>query len=155
MNRILRPWVAAAGMAVLACHVPSDAQVPARTLGPRVPALVAFVDTLPQDVPRFRILRDGVRDVILLPPDADAELLTLAVEALGLARSQSPTGQLLLRVGGAEAAGAAGNAARRVLPWAGRVLADARNAREQHVPGVGRVRAVQIWLPRLNARPPS
>lgn len=40
---------------------------------------------------------------------------------------------------------------RRVLPWAARVLDDLREAPPRHVPGVGRVKAVQIWLAPMPA----
>jgi hypothetical protein len=155
MDRFPILCVAAACSAVFTCAVPSDAQSARCASGSRAPALVAVVDTLPHDAPRFRIVRDPARDVILIPPDAGPELLTMAVETLGLARSQPQRSQMILRVRGSGAAAAANASRRRVLPWAASVLADLRDAREQHVPGVGRVRAVQIWLPRPGPCPPG
>jgi hypothetical protein len=144
MARLLKACLVATCAAVFARPATSEAQVPEREPGMRVPALVAVVDTLPPNTPRFRIMRGEQRDVILLPTDADAQLLTLAIEALRTIRSQSPPGPMLLRMRST----GDGGPRRRVLPWASRVLGDLRHASEQQVQGVGMVRAVEIWLPR-------
>ncbi len=111
----------------------------------RVPVWVAISPDVEGSAP-FRLARfagNAPHDVILLSPDADAATLTRAVEALLAAR----------RAGGDRAASDALLRVRqptesaRVLPWAPRVLQDARATAPRQIPGVGRVRAVRIWLP--------
>lgn len=128
------------------CHA-QQAQASPRA---RVPALVAISPELHgADIP-FRLSRFGgsaPRDVILLSPDADAAVLTQAVEALMVVRQQS---------GDAAVSTATFRVPRpqhsRVLPWAARVLQDLRTATPRGIPGVGRVKAVQIWLPSQQPR---
>jgi hypothetical protein len=122
----------------------------------RVPVLLAVVDSLPDTGPRFRIVRQAgasVRQVVLLPPDANPELLAEAVETLRMLWTRGEDG-------GTADAGAIFRrvptttqppAARRVPSWAGRVLHDLREARPRQVPGIGHVRTVQIWLAPLPA----
>jgi hypothetical protein len=119
----------------------------------RAPVLLAVVDTLPDTVPRFRIIRlpgESAREAVLLPSDAGPELLTQAVEALRRVwahdRGLQPGEMLRLNGGKAE------THKRRTFPWAGRVLQDLREAHPRRIPGVGYVRAVQIWLAPLPAR---
>lgn len=114
---------------------------------PRTPALVALSPDLRGAEAPFRLVRLGgnsPRDVILLAPDADASVLTQAVEALMVVRRQS--GDDAARVSATFRARRPQQRP-RVLPWAARVLQDVRSAAPREVPGVGRVRAVQIWLP--------
>jgi hypothetical protein len=116
----------------------------------RVPALVAISPELQSTDTPFRLVRFGgnsPRDVILLAPDADATVFTQAVEALMTLRRQS----------GNVAASSATFRGRqpqraRVLPWAARVLRDVRYAAPRAIPGIGRVRALQIWLPSQQPR---
>lgn len=117
---------------------------------PRAPVLVAMVDSLSGE-PRFRIMRladASVRDVILLPPDADAALLSEAAHALRLVwahgggRRDAPA-QFRIRRTNTK------TPAPRLLLWAERVVADLRAAPQANVPGVGRARVVRIWLARL------
>lgn len=118
----------------------------------RAPVLLALVDTLPDTVPRFRIIRlpgESAREAVLLPSDATPELLTQALDALRMIwvhDKRSQPGEML-RLNG----GKAETRPRRTLPWAGRVLHDLREAHRRQVPGVGSVRAVQIWLAPLPA----
>lgn len=120
-----------------------------------MPVLLALVDSLPDTGPRFRIVRlagESVRDVVLLPPDAHSDLLAEAVETLRMVWTRDGAG-------GAAEGGAmfrrvprtAQPRPRRVPPWSARVLHDLREARPRQVPGVGRVRTVQIWLAPLPA----
>jgi hypothetical protein len=111
----------------------------------RVPAWVAISSDL-EGSARFRLARfsgNAPQDVILLTPDADAATLTRAVETLLAARREGgdrAASDALLRV-------RQPTKGTRVLPWAARVLGDVRAAASRQIPGVGRVRAVQIWLP--------
>lgn len=132
-------------MAVLPLSTPAAAQA-----GSRAPAVVVISsDSQAGDTP-FRIARfagKAPRDVILLSPGADAAILTRAVEALLAARRQTgghANTDAMLRVRPRS------GATRRPpanLPWAARVVEDVRAAAPREVPGIGKVRAVQIWLP--------
>lgn len=112
----------------------------------RVPAWVAISPETEGSANPFRLARFAGRapqDVILLAPGADAATLTQAVEALLAARragGDETTSDALLRVPQA-------GPRMRELPWAARVLTDARAAAPREIPGIGRVRAVRIWLP--------
>lgn len=118
--------------------------------GSRAPVLIAVVDTLPD----FRIIRlpgESVRQAVLLPSSATPEMLTEALETLRVVwardddRMNAP-GMMMRRV-----TRTAALRTRIVLPWAERVLHDLRDAHRRRVPGVGDVRAVQIWLAPLPA----
>jgi hypothetical protein len=116
----------------------------------RTPVLLALVDTLPKTEARFRIVRVAgapAQDVVLLPVDADPELLTDALETLRMIWAASATGGRDTPEGVFRRAhGRTESGPRRVIPWGERVMSDLRKARERHVPGVGYVRAVRIWL---------
>lgn len=113
----------------------------------RVPVTVALVERLPYPGAPFVILRQAAGgDYILLPEDADAALLTDAVNALLLARQRGGdrvTADAVLRVRAPERVRGT-----RPLPWVARVLTDLRTAPRSAVPSVGLAPAVQIWLPR-------
>jgi hypothetical protein len=116
----------------------------------RVPVLLAVVDSLPDTGLRFRIVQmvgESVRDVVLLPPDANPDLLAEALETLRMVwtRGGDPGtagGGVMFR----RAESRTEPRPRRVPPWSDRVLHDLREARPRQIPGVGHVRAVQIWL---------
>lgn len=120
----------------------------------RVPATVALVEQLPYPDAPFIILRQSAgSDYILLPANADAALLTDAVNALLLARQRGgdrATADAVLRARVPERVRGA-----RPLPWVARVLADLRNAPRRSVPSVGQAPAVQIWLPRQSRPQPA
>lgn len=118
----------------------------------RVPLTVALVSELPRPGAAYEIQRRTTgsdRDVVLLLNSATPEQLSDAVR-----------GMLTARQAGGDTATEAGTfrvrphdgAARAALPWANRVLADLRAAHVRDVPGVGRVRAVRIWLPSQRGR---
>lgn len=122
----------------------------------RVPVTIVLTDHLPPDS-RFVILRSPTsdrRDVIALRLDATTTDLSEAVNTLLTARQASgdiPSIKQTLRIrppGSPKAKG------QREYPWIPRVLGDLRRATHTDVPEVGRVRAVQIWLPaQLSHRP--
>ncbi|HEY0018572.1 MAG TPA: hypothetical protein VGC13_19855 [Longimicrobium sp.] len=120
----------------------------------RVPVTVALVEQLPYPDAPFIILRQSAgSDYILLPADADAALLTDAVNALLLARQRGgdrATADAVLRAQVPERVRGA-----RPLPWVARVLADLRSAPRRSLPRVGQAPAVQIWLPRQNRPQPA
>ncbi|HEX9937499.1 MAG TPA: hypothetical protein VGB15_10260 [Longimicrobium sp.] len=118
----------------------------------RVPLTVVLVPELTRPGAAYEIQRRTTGsdlDVILLLDTATPEQLSDAVR-----------GVLTARQAGADTATRAGafrvhphrSTARSALPWAGRVLTDLHNAHVRVVPGVGRVRAVRIWLPPQRGR---
>jgi hypothetical protein len=118
---------------------------------PRVPIIVAMLDSGLALPPGYRILRrhgGGPDDVIELTANADAATFSAAVRRLMLVRrvtgdTATAAGEVRMRGGGMESA--SGGAF--PLPWAGRVLSDLRAADRRRVPGLGRLRTVRIWLP--------
>lgn len=116
-----------------------------QTVRGRIPTLVAISTRAQDSQTRFRVARFGgtaARDVIVLAADADAAVLTEAVEALLAVRRQAgdlATADGTFRTSTPQRV--------RVLPWAARVLQDARAAPPREIPAVGRMAAVQIWLP--------
>ncbi len=143
------------GAALLGC-LPVSVSAQADQSAARSPVLIALVDTLPDTTPRFRVVRlagESRREVVLLPADATPDLLTAALETLRVLWAGGGD-DASVAVGGAmfrRAPATAETRPARVLPWADRVLRDLRDARPRHVPGVGHVRAVQIWLAPLPA----
>ena len=117
----------------------------------RVPVTVALLERLPYPDAPFIILRQSAgTDYILLPEDADAALLTDAVNALLLARQQGgdwPAADAVLR---ARVPGRSRGT--RPLPWVVRVLSDLRESPPRNIPGVGDAPTVRIWLPPQNPR---
>jgi hypothetical protein len=110
---------------------------------------IALVEQLPQPDAPFVILRrvdEAPHDVILLPADADAQQLSLAVQALLTTRfvagdtAKSPA---TIRVRPRSGEGGA----HRQFPWIARVHGDLHRAAHQQIAGVGSARAVVIWLP--------
>lgn len=122
----------------------------------RVAATVALADG-PLEGARFLVKRfPGApnSDVILLAPDATAAELSSAVRTLLVVRQRegdSPRIKRTLRI----RPGSSPVIAQAPLPWAARVLDDASRSARVAVPGVGSVRAVQIWLPGQSARRPG
>jgi hypothetical protein len=118
----------------------------------RVPVTVVLLDGNADEPFRIDRRLTEPRDVIALRADATKDDLANAVRALLVIR----------QVGGDTAIQAArmrmrphpGQAlvAQRAIPWAGRVFADLRRAEPQSIPGVGRLRAVRIWLPAQHQR---
>lgn len=149
MKALLRrscPWAVA--LVFLAVPVGAQPGHGSSRAPSRVPVTVALVEHLPYPEAPFVILRQSIgRDYILLPAQADAALLTEAVNALLLARTRggdSAAVDAVLRVRAPQRRAGA----RRPLPWAARVLADLRRAPRFNVPSVGEAPALQIWLPR-------
>ncbi|SOD03031.1 hypothetical protein SAMN05216486_10748 [bacterium JGI 053] len=131
----------------------SSAQQAAARQPTRVPVTLVLVDQLPASDGAFRVERRRVepRDVILLRSDASRDQLADAIRTLLAIRqmdgdSASRLGAMRMRPHQTHAG------PHRPFPWSGRVLADLRRAEPQDVAGVGRVRAVRIWLPRQRRR---
>jgi len=121
----------------------------------RVPVTIALSDqAMPPGAP-FMIQRrpyQTPRDVIVLRSDATADQLSDAVRSLLTIRQAGgdmPTAPATMRMRPRDTRVAA---SRRAYPWVQRVLGDVQRAAYRDVPGVGRVRAVEIWLPRQDRR---
>lgn len=133
--------------------VAQEQPAPAGSRPTRVPVLIALVDSIPETNAQFVVRRGSGprrRDVILLRSGASEQDLSNAVRVLLVARriggdsvSRSATVRVRPRQEQRE---------RREFPWVGRVWTDLQVAQRTDVPGVGRVRAVQIWLPRQARR---
>ena len=127
---------------LLPCASPGHAQARRPT---RVAVTVALVDRLPDSVVILRRKNVEPLDVILLQPGADSRQLSSAVYDLLTVRQVSgdtADAPSRLRVRAKQRP-----VERPVLPWAARVMAHIRQAEPRPIPGVGTVRAVQIWLP--------
>lgn len=122
----------------------------------RVAATVAVADAAPEGA-RFLVKRfpgGPNSDVIVLAPDATGAELSSAVRTLLIVRQREgdvPRIKRTVRI----RPGSNSIAAQAPLPWAARVLGDASRSARAVVPGVGSVRAVQIWLPGQDARRPA
>lgn len=137
-------------LALLAGAVPAEGQAqggnPGRPTPTRIPVTVALVDELPASQAPFALLRRSANeggDVIIVPASADADLLSDAVRALLTVRrhqGDQASQRGVLRV-------TARTNRRPALPWAVRVLADARRTAPQALDGVGTARSITIWLP--------
>lgn len=135
------------------------AQQPGKSQPRRVAATVVLVDSVAQpDAPFVIVRRPGATpaDLILVRSSVNATQLSDAVRGLLTARQANgdfPVAAATFRVRPHQRAGAT---ARPAFPWAPRVLNDLRRAEVREISGIGRVRAVQIWLPRQgNGRGPS
>lgn len=115
----------------------------------RVPVTLVLMETPLPGNERWVIKRRrdvSPHDVILLQASADADQLSDAVRALITVRQvdgDTASRGATMRMRPQQSNGTP----RRQFPWIPRVLADLRHAQPQPVAGVGRVRAVQIWLP--------
>lgn len=135
-----------------------DAQRPAGA-PTRVPVTIVLMERpAPSDAPFGIQRRVGLEphDVIMLRSDATGDQLSDAVRSLLVIRqgggdTASASATMRLRPRGSQ--GAPGS--RRAFPWVQRVLADLRRAEPREVAGIGRVRAVQIWLPPQRRRAPA
>lgn len=141
-------------LGALAAFTP--ATLPAQRTGNGVPARVPLTVVLVAELPRpgaaYEIQRRTTgndRDVVLLLNIATSEQLSDAVRGVLTARQ---VGGDTATERGTFRARPHNGATRAVLPWASRVLADLRAAGVRDVPGVGRVRAVRIWLPSERRR---
>ena len=120
----------------------------------RVGATVVLVDSIGQRNAAFVIVRRpgaSPADLVLVRSDVDAVQLSDAVRGLLTARQADgdfASTAATFRVRPQQRAGAG---ARPVFPWAPRVLNDLRRAAPREISGIGRVRAVEIWLPRQGA----
>jgi hypothetical protein len=126
----------------------SAAQAAAPPQQRRVPVTIIVSDRIPSDS-RFavhRVPNAARRDRILLRSDATSEDLMAAINTLLSARrieGDVPPVERTMRIRPASARNFRG----APYPWIARILTDLLQAAETDVPGIGRARAVQIWLP--------
>lgn len=86
------------------------------------------------------------KDVILLRSGASSADLSEAIRGLLLTRQVSgdlPTATGSFRIRAKQST----SVPRKDFPWAARVLRDLTNASSRDLAGIGRVRAVEVWLP--------
>lgn len=150
-------WGAALTIALLLAPVSSTlAQTsPARgRVQTRVSVTIALVERLPvPDAPFVLVRRPDANpgDVILLPAEATAEVLSAALTTLltvRQTRGDRPEESGIVRL----VHGSGQPRPRARLPWAAQVLADLRRAPVRQVEGFGSVPAVEVWLPRQGRR---
>ena len=121
--------------------------------GSRVPATIVLSDDRAA-ASRFVVQRSpgaARHDVIILASDASEDEFADAVRTLLTVRQKEgdvPALKQTLRMRPKQAS----TARRPAYPWAARVLADLRRSNRVEIDGIGRVRAVQIWLPSQGSR---
>lgn len=120
----------------------------------RIPALVAVANNADLHGEPFMIRREpqtAYTDVIVLSSRASIQDLSDAIRALLTIREvggDTASAPSVMRMRPhSSSSGAPNSVGAPPIPWAGRVLADARRAAERDIPRVGRARAVTIWLP--------
>jgi len=137
----------------------SAAQQPRQGQLRRVAATVVLVDSIVQpDAPFVIVRRPGSTptDLILVRAGVDAVGLSDAIRGLLTARLANGDFARTAATFRIRPQRRAGESARPAFPWAPRVLNDLTRAERREISGVGRVRAVQIWLPRQgNGRTPK
>jgi hypothetical protein len=145
-----RRWVLAAICSgVLLASSPLGGQSPA---APRVPATIVLVHQMPRADVDYMIVRHPGEggDFVLLPDSANGAILSLAILALlHERRVRGDRSEKLTFIRGESSRPSP--AGRSVLPWAERVLSDARGAPLQEIAGVGEGKPIRIWLPGHSA----
>jgi hypothetical protein len=138
-------------LAITSQAAPAQGRPQDRQARARVAAWVALTTQPIREGESFVIKRavgPGRDDILLLGAGADASQLSSAVRALLTSRSvggdtATHPGTFRMRTHQRSISNAA------PFPWAGRVISDVRQAPLRELPGVGRVRAVRIWLPAV------
>jgi len=144
------PLLSAAVVLLSVAGLPAQQQAASGRAPTRVPVTVVLVDRLPTPDAPFMIQRRAdltPRDVILLRSDATREQFAEAVRSLLTIRQvggDTATSSATMRM---RPSPAQRFRPRREFPWVQRVLSDLRRADFKDVAGIGRVRAVEIWLP--------
>jgi hypothetical protein len=135
--------------------VPTLAQQPGQTARvERVPVTVVFRETPAEAAASYTVLRRAAqtpRDVIVLVGPATGRTLSDAVRTLLYARmaeGDTAVRDAAVRTRQSHSANHHANP----YPWAERVVYDVKTAPQRDVSGVGRVRAVEIWLPPQRGR---
>jgi hypothetical protein len=124
----------------------------------RVPVTIVEVERVPKGNAAFMIQRrsDGApRDVILLRAGANASELSEAIRTLLMVRQATGDTASTTATFRARPPGGQHPRERAPLPWVGRVLSNLHNSEVREVPGHGRAKAVQIWLPAQHRRTTS
>lgn len=148
-RRILLLWTIIATF--LSVNV-APAQMSGRgTQTSRLPVLVVVTSQFdgPGSSVILRRSNETPHDVIILRADsANAEVLSQAIVSLMRVRTANateppPSGVVRVRTqrGGPPV----------VIPWTEKVIRDLRQAPERSISGIGKARAIEIWLPRRMA----
>ena len=140
----------AAGLSLILYAGLGVAQPVATASRTRVPVTVVLSkEPLGPDIP-FLIRRQAgakPRDVIVMSPESNPGQLSDAIRTLMQVRQLSgdlPATNATMRMRPQQH----NNVTSMSLPWTPRVLNDLKGAKFKTVTGVGRVRSVDIWLPR-------
>jgi hypothetical protein len=115
----------------------------------RIAATIVLVDSITQpDAPFLIVRRPGSMpaDLILVRAGVNAAGLSDAIR--GLLTARQANGDFASAAATFRVRPQASALARPAFPWAARVLNDLRRAELREISGMGRMRAVQIWLPR-------
>lgn len=153
MIRLSASTIMFAGLYLFADGSALHSQETPRPTARRIPVTVALSPVALPSGEMFLIRRNPKNtrgDVILLAPDASAIELAEAVRTLLQVR------RLNGDVGDASATlrlrpGQPRHSASTRMAWTGRVVRDLRRAEHQDIHGIGRARALRIWLPSQNA----
>jgi hypothetical protein len=116
----------------------------------RVPVTIIQVERVEQGSAPFVVQRRrdvAPHDVILLRAGANPSELSDAIRTLLMVRAANVDMPLASGSFRARPQGGQQQRLRAPLPWVGRVLSDLHNVEAREVPGHGRAKAVEIWLP--------
>jgi len=116
----------------------------------RVPVTIVQVAQIAQGNAAFTVQRRrdiAPHDVILLREDANPGDLSDAIRTLLIVRQANGDTAAAPATFRARPGAGPQQRARTPLPWVGRVLSDLQNSVVRDVPGYGRAKAVEIWLP--------
>ncbi len=147
MNR----WILLVLAGLLQLGQPALTSAQSQPTATRVPVTIALSDSPLRRNAAFEIRRETGQvpyDVILLRRDADAEQLSIALRALmeiRQVRGDIPTSSAVMQSRKQRIR----EDARTTFPWAQRVIDDLRTAAPKQLRGIGSLRAVEVWLPRM------
>ncbi len=121
----------------------------------RVPVTIVQVTHIAHGGAAFTVRRRrdvAPHDVILLREGANPGDLSDAIRTLLMVRQASGDTAGAPATFRARPQGGQQQRVRAPLPWVGRVLTNLRNSEAREVPGYGRAKAVEIWLPPQHRR---
>lgn len=143
---MLKFFVSAVGLLLI--PLPGG-RLPAQTPPPRIPVTIVLADSLVPVGAPFVIQRRAnliPHDVILLTDDPSEGDFAQAIRTLLLTRNiagDAPTADAKLKLN----PGTAKHGTVRQFKWTSRVLSDLRGAKPKIIVGIGRFKAIEIWLP--------
>lgn len=121
----------------------------------RVPVMIVQVERIAGGDAHFMVQRRrdiAPHDVILLRADANPGHLSDAIRTLLMVRQANGDTALTAATFRARPHGGQQQRLRAPFPWVGRVLSNLRDSEAREIPGYGRAKAVEIWLPPQRRR---